>query len=72
MRLAGSVRPGDPENIEAQAAQVYWKGLFGKSFRRDRNQAGINSFLNYGYAVLRSSMTSAILASDCIPPRSIS
>ena len=26
-RLAGGVRPGDPENNEAQAAQVYWKEL---------------------------------------------
>ena len=66
-RLAGIVRPGDLENIEAQAAQVYWTELFGKSFRRDRNQAGINSFLNYGYAVLRSSMTSAVLASGLHP-----
>ena len=66
-RLAANVRPGDPENIEAHAAQVYWKELFGKSFRRDRHQAGINSFLNYGYAVLRSSMTSAVLASGLHP-----
>ncbi len=66
-RLAANVRPGDPENIEAQAAQVYWKGLFGKSFRRDRNGAAPNNFLNYGYALLRSSMTSAVLASGLHP-----
>ena len=66
-RLAANVRPGDPDNIEAQAAQVYWKELFGKAFRRDRKGDGPNSHLNYGYAVLRSSMTSAVLASGLHP-----
>ena len=67
MRLASQVSPGDPKNIEAQAAQVYWADLFGKDFRRDRNLAGINSLLNYGYAIIRSSMTSAVLSAGLHP-----
>lgn len=61
-RLSSMVKSGDPENIEAQAAQVYWPALFGKEFRRNRNLDGINAMLNYGYAILRSAMTSAILS----------
>ena len=34
------VRSGDPENVEAQAAQRYWPRLFGKAFRRDRAADG--------------------------------
>jgi len=66
-RLASSVRPGDPENIEAQAAQVYWPALFGSSFRRDRTREDLNILLNYGYAVIRSSMTSAVLSAGLHP-----
>ena len=66
-RLSGDVKPGDPGNIEAQAAQVYWPALFGKEFRRDRNSEGINSLLNYGYTIIRSSMLRAILASGLHP-----
>jgi CRISP-associated protein Cas1 len=46
--LAKRVRSGDPDNLEAQAAQRYWPGLFGKDFRRDRRPDGINAALNYG------------------------
>lgn len=34
-RLAENVKPGDPKNLEAQAAQTYWQLLFGTEFRRD-------------------------------------
>jgi CRISP-associated protein Cas1 len=55
-RLAASVKPGDPSNHEAQAAQVYWPALFGKGFTRARPDAkdDVNTALNYGYAVLRA------------------
>lgn len=66
-RLASLVKPGDPENIEAQAAQVYWPALFGTDFRRNREEKGINSMLNYGYAIIRSSMTSAVLSAGLHP-----
>jgi CRISPR-associated protein Cas1 len=66
-RLSSSVKAGDPENVEAQAAQVYWPSLFGSEFRRDRHADGINSLLNYGYAILRSSMVSAVISSGLHP-----
>lgn len=66
-RLSNVVRPGDPENVEAQAAQVYWPALFGSDFRRDRDTEGINSLLNYGYTIIRSLMLRAILASGLHP-----
>ena len=47
--LATRVKSGDPENIEAQAARHYWPRLMGQEFRRDRQSAGANGLLNYGY-----------------------
>ena len=61
-RLARLVKPGDPENIEAQAARRYWPLLMGAEFRRDQNAAGANALLNYGYAVLRAAVARAICA----------
>ena len=53
--LAGQVRSGDPDNSEATGAQVYFPALFGPGFTRSQEN-GINSGLNYGYAILRGSM----------------
>jgi CRISPR-associated protein Cas1 len=58
-RLAESVKSGDPDNCEAQAAQAYWTAFMGKAFRRDRTAGGVNAFLNYGYAVLRAATARA-------------
>jgi CRISPR-associated protein Cas1 len=66
-RLARSVRPGDPENIEAQASRRYWPLMFGPDFRRDTNGGGVNSLLNYGYAVLRAATARAIAAAGLHP-----
>jgi CRISP-associated protein Cas1 len=66
-KLAKSVRSGDPENIEAQAARRYWPLLFGEEFRRDRDAGGINAMLNYGYTVLRAITARAIIASGLHP-----
>jgi CRISPR-associated protein Cas1 len=65
--LSKRVRSGDPDNLEAQAAQRYWPGLFGKEFRRDRGADGINVLLNYGYAVMRAAIARAVVASGLIP-----
>jgi CRISP-associated protein Cas1 len=65
--LAGRVRSGDPDNLEAQAAQRYWKALFGQDFRRDRDGGGANMPLNYGYAVIRAAMARAIVGSGLMP-----
>jgi len=65
--LSRRVRSGDPDNLEAQAAQRYWPRLFGKDFRRDRDLEGVNALLNYGYAVIRAATARAIVAAGMIP-----
>lgn len=65
--MARRVRSGDPDNLEAQAAQRYWPRLFGKGFRRDRDADGVNALLNYGYAVVRAAIARAVVASGLIP-----
>jgi len=76
LALAREVRSGDPTNIEAQAAKVYWANWLATSnieqleterFRRDPEGAGVNSFLNYGYAVVRAAVARAIVAAGLLP-----
>lgn len=65
--LVAKVRSGDPDNIEAQAARRYWTLLLGPDFRRDRDAAGANSLLNYGYMIIRSAVARAILSAGLHP-----
>jgi len=62
-----NVKSGDSTNVEAQAAVAYWPRLFGSDFRRDRDAEGVNSLLNYGYAILRSAMARAAVGSGLHP-----
>ena len=65
--LARSVLSGDANNREAYAARLYFKSLFGDDFVRDKNLNGINSFLNYGYALLRASLARYVVAAGLNP-----
>jgi CRISPR-associated protein Cas1 len=65
--MSKRVRSGDPDNLEAQAAQRYWPRLFGTDFRRDRAADGANALLNYGYAVIRAAVARSIVAVGLIP-----
>lgn len=65
--LADRVRSGDSDNKEGQAARIYWQALFGKEFYRDVDQAGVNTFLNYAYAILRAVVARALCASGLLP-----
>ena len=65
--MARRVRSGDPDNLEAQAAQRYWPRLFGKTFRRNREADGVNALLNYGYAVVRAAVARGVVAAGLIP-----
>lgn len=65
--LAGKVKSGDPENLEAQGARRYWGLLFGPDFRRDQNGDGLNGMLNYGYTVLRACTARAVIAAGLHP-----
>lgn len=70
-RLADKVRSGDPENCEAQAARAYWQELFGSDFRRDREASGLNSALNYAYAVIRAAVARGLVAAGLHPSFSL-
>lgn len=65
--LIKKIKSGDSTNIEAQAARRYWSLLFGKDFRRDRDETQINGLLNYGYTVLRATTARAIVAAGLHP-----
>jgi len=67
VQLASRVKSGDPQNVEAQAAQRYWPALLGDSFRRNRDSPGYNALLNYGYAVIRATVARAIVATGLVP-----
>lgn len=57
--IVPEVRSGDTTNREAQAARLYFAALFGKDFSRDADVA-INAALNYGYAILLSTVNREI------------
>lgn len=76
LTMARQVRSGDPNNIEAQAARLYWPALFRnlpavkEPFRRRPNEGNAsapNNLLNYGYAVIRASIARAIVAAGLLP-----
>lgn len=66
-RMIDKVKSGDPNNIEAQVAARYWKRVFGRQFRRDFEMPGINSFLNFGYAIVRSCAARYLIACGLVP-----
>ncbi len=64
--LAGQVRSGDPDNVEAAAAQMYFPALFGPGFVRSSDTA-TNSALNYGYAIVRGCMARFLTVYGLLP-----
>lgn len=66
-KFSNEVDIHDNGNIEAQAARSYWKSLFGDEFRRDPTLSGTNSFLNYGYAILRSAVARSVASCGLNP-----
>jgi CRISPR-associated protein Cas1 len=65
--LADSVRSGDPENVEAQAARRYWSALMGPGFTRDKEWSGFNATLDYGYAIVRAFVARSVVAAGLHP-----
>ena len=73
---AKEVKSGDSTNREGVAAKLYWRSwleshcgdtLDAERFRRDPTGSGINSFLNYGYAVLRAAIGRGIVSAGLQP-----
>ena len=65
-KMAERVRSGDPDNVEATAAQRYFPALFGETFVR-RNEDGRNAALNYGYAILRGAVARTLAVYGFLP-----
>lgn len=64
--LAGKVLSGDTSNMEAVAANFYWKSFFEIDFKRERFGDYPNNFLNYGYAILRAATARALSGSGLL------
>ncbi len=64
--LTARVRSGDPDNVEATAAQAYFPLLFSPGFTR-REKNGRNAALNYGYAILRGCMARTLAVYGFLP-----
>jgi CRISPR-associated protein Cas1 len=77
VNLARAVRSGDPANLEAQAARVYWSAWLINppegcvpdevAFSRDPDGRAPNSMLNYGYAIVRAAVARALVAAGLLP-----
>ncbi|WP_447642017.1 MULTISPECIES: type II CRISPR-associated endonuclease Cas1 [Chitinophagaceae] len=69
LRLASSVKSGDADNNEAQAASYYWKNVFPEflAFKRDRFGEPPNNLLNYGYALIRATVARCLIGSGLLP-----
>ncbi len=66
--LSDQVRSGDPDNLEARAARIYWSHLFGENkFSRNREADDANILLNYGYTVLRAAVARAVCSAGLLP-----
>jgi CRISP-associated protein Cas1 len=67
LNLANKVSSGDSTNIEAQAARIYFKTLFGEVFYREREGPPPNPSLNYGYSIVRAAVARALVGSGLLP-----
>lgn len=61
------VKSGDTSNVEGTTSARYWRYMMGNDFRRDQSAMGGNSLLNYGYAVVRSTVARAVCATGLHP-----
>lgn len=64
--LSSKVLSGDTTNMEAVAANFYWKSFFEGTFKRERFGDYPNNFLNYGYAILRAATARALSGSGLL------
>lgn len=60
LNYANDVKIGDKTNREGHSAKVYFNALFGNSFVRNEDD-NINDALNYGYAILLSTINKEIV-----------
>lgn len=58
--LSNEIIGGDINNCEGVAAKMFFRNMFGSDFIR-MNDDSINSALNYGYAIIRSSVSKSLI-----------
>lgn len=66
LAMAEEVRSGDTDNLEGQAAQRYFRALWGDDFTRNQPRF-VNAALNYGYAVVRAAIARSLVAYGFLP-----
>lgn len=64
--LLNSIEQGDPQNREGTVSRVYFKELFGDTFKRF-NEDIINFSLNYIYQIIRAKIAQEIVACGYLP-----
>jgi CRISPR-associated protein Cas1 len=65
--MAKQVRSGDASFKEGIGAKIYFENLFFNFYRSSNGRDFINSALNYGYAIVRSSMARAVVSAGLNP-----
>lgn len=65
-KLAQEVKSGDKGLSESQAAAIYFRVLFDKGFNR-KSKHPINTYLNYGYTILRSAVARSLTQYGFLP-----
>lgn len=68
--LANEVEDGDAGNREGIGAKLFFRNMYGSEFVRTED-FGINSALNYGYAILRSCVVKTLYTFGYYPPLGI-
>lgn len=64
--MAADVRSGDIGNLECQAAQRYFRALWGDRFNRGQDRF-LNAAMNYGYALIRAAIARSLVAYGFLP-----
>lgn len=68
LAMSERVRSGDADHLESQASRRYWPLLFGNpKFRRGSEGPDQNAHLNYGYAILRATVSRALCSAGLHP-----
>ncbi|MCX8501805.1 MAG: type II CRISPR-associated endonuclease Cas1, partial [Alphaproteobacteria bacterium] len=66
LKLIPQIKAGDGGNIEATAAHLYFRYLFGETFTRSQ-EVFANAAMNYGYAVVRAAIARGLVAHGLLP-----
>jgi len=65
--IAKNVRSGDEGNAEGHSAAKYFPALFGRGFTRNDLDDARNSWLNYGYAIVRGCVARSLAVYGFLP-----